>query len=1192
MGWSFRKSFGAGPFRVSISSSGISGSCGIKGFKVGANRRGTWVSLGAGGIRYRQFTPHQRTMKSGKSRTVKADVDIPPGTHGAFETLQQRGIVDLSDGSAQQLLADLAARRKRVPNTALLKWPAGALLTVGFFYMPWNVLLLGGLIWWYVQRKRSTVMTLWYEFDAASAANWDSLRNALSEVGRAQAVWHLQARAAVHDRRYHAGAGHLLQRANTALTEAAPSFIETNVAPVCLFAGDAQLFFFPDRLLVMGAAELVAIDYAGIRVEVQESQFIETETVPSDARVAGHTWQYVNKDGSPDKRFSNNRQLPVCAYEQVGFFSSGGLAQQFQISRQGAGELVAEALRMFETRAAESYLSVSESEPERELIPDAAPPAWRYSLANPPPIPEKYLRSEVTPQPPEPPPSPAKRTVPDSIAVHQPSSTITHNPPPPPSPPAPKPLTQFTPSPTTAWLSTRAEPVPPKPVPPRTEPVKPPATASHQLSAAPTRVVAPRPAPEPPRERLAVSYGNRKWFGPGDSLTIHGLKIPSPMVYVQHGYQQDEEPSAIDLNLIAAENPAGIDEDFGYWPNYFTLSLRQRRAYLEWLACGRRDAEPARRARGHVFLFIYGLERRLLVDKEHDPALLEELLVLLEHYGCSGSGSLLSYGLQLLYFAAWLAGPKIDNAFWQRLLSLQDDGRSNEDILAFILGRLDGQRLDWQLALRVARTNEESRSSVVVDRAREKFVELFRHRYEETHPGGIELAAAKTPVTLTYRPATAAPILRQRPLQLKVPNVLGLRRQFKSLPEIWNRCVEELSGYSRALGSKKEGIEGRLATWESLPPALRANEVHPLTESISTLLASAPRERGFPILIAGALAEVAGLPARKSSTAKQSEILSKRCEDAGWRIAPDPRLTALTLDWSQEIALYPCEGVSLPAAGLVRFLFLAVMVAAADGSIDERELAIFNEAIAPESGSETDRRCLLATEAALCRDTHSATRSLTKIAAGISTAHRPTILRTLAHLAAVDGEAAPGEIKMLRRIARAFDLDEEMVTGFLDEHPALKEVKVASRDEPLGRSGEGIPPRQENTIATAFALDMGRVHSLTKETNEVISLLSEVMKEEEAAASVAPEVPARQENTAAAPAWCMAIEPRYRKPLIALAAHDGLTWTAFETLAAQEHLLPDDLLQSVNTWADETLGDFLLERSNDTVRIFRDLIPS
>jgi len=51
-------------------------------------------------------------LKSGKSRSVKAEVDIPPGTHGAFETLQQQGIVDLSDGNAQQFMGRNKARRQ------------------------------------------------------------------------------------------------------------------------------------------------------------------------------------------------------------------------------------------------------------------------------------------------------------------------------------------------------------------------------------------------------------------------------------------------------------------------------------------------------------------------------------------------------------------------------------------------------------------------------------------------------------------------------------------------------------------------------------------------------------------------------------------------------------------------------------------------------------------------------------------------------------------------------------------------------------------------------------------------------------------------------------------------------------------------------------------------------------------------
>ena len=36
--------------------------------------------------------------------------------------------------------------------------------------------------------------------------------------------------------------------------------------------------------------------------------------------------------------------------------------------------------------------------------------------------------------------------------------------------------------------------------------------------------------------------------------------------------------------------------------------------------------------------------------------------------------------------------------------------------------------------------------------------------------------------------------------------------------------------------------------------------------------------------------------------------------------------------------------------------------------------------------------------------------------------------------------------------------------------------------------------------------------------------------------------------------------------------------------------MPTDLFNAINTWADETLGDFLLERG-ENIRIFRNLVP-
>ena len=62
------------------------------------------------------------------------------------------------------------------------------------------------------------------------------------------------------------------------------------------------------------------------------AQFIETEAVPSDTQVVGETWENVNKDGSPDRRFARNSKIPIVQYGQLLFTSVAGLNEEFQFS--------------------------------------------------------------------------------------------------------------------------------------------------------------------------------------------------------------------------------------------------------------------------------------------------------------------------------------------------------------------------------------------------------------------------------------------------------------------------------------------------------------------------------------------------------------------------------------------------------------------------------------------------------------------------------------------------------------------------------------------------------------------------------------------------------------------------------------------------------------------------------------------
>ena len=60
--------------------------------------------------------------------------------------------------------------------------------------------------------------------------------------------------------------------------------------------------------------------------------FVETDPVPKDAKIIRNTWLKVNKDGTPDKRFKGNRQVPVCEYGQIVIQSGNSLYVEIMCS--------------------------------------------------------------------------------------------------------------------------------------------------------------------------------------------------------------------------------------------------------------------------------------------------------------------------------------------------------------------------------------------------------------------------------------------------------------------------------------------------------------------------------------------------------------------------------------------------------------------------------------------------------------------------------------------------------------------------------------------------------------------------------------------------------------------------------------------------------------------------------------------
>ncbi|NOJ44780.1 hypothetical protein HCN50_00670 [Bradyrhizobium sp. WSM 1744] len=112
-----------------------------------------------------------------------------------------------------------------------------------------------------------------------------------------------------------------------------PPLVKGNLDFLKLPLGKETFYLTPDAILVTAGKTVAAFGYGDVEFTVRGARFIEEETPPADATVVDQTWRYVNRKGGPDRRFNNNRQLPICLYGEIDFRSVSGVNKRIQCSR-------------------------------------------------------------------------------------------------------------------------------------------------------------------------------------------------------------------------------------------------------------------------------------------------------------------------------------------------------------------------------------------------------------------------------------------------------------------------------------------------------------------------------------------------------------------------------------------------------------------------------------------------------------------------------------------------------------------------------------------------------------------------------------------------------------------------------------------------------------------------------------------
>jgi len=364
MAWSFHKRIKIIPgVHLNLSKSGISTSIGVKGASMTFGKSGTYLNTSL------PLLNINNRYKLSDSNTIPDiyDRDAPLPLFGNIFSADVQEITSQNMAGVKEAI--LLARQQRKELRSDLRKIQAALGT-SKMKLILSYLFLYGLINKTISKdlklnieaqkeaiKQTTdlidhcYVKLDVEFDPEIKEKYDQLVKAFGNLTTSHKIWdvtsaHFQDRVAARS------------SASTIVSKRGVRFSFKSLAEIrsdfeALYfenANGADLYFYPSFIVMYANQEDFAI--IGLdEINVQQSyvRFTETGAVPRDSKVIDRTWAKVNKNGTPDKRFKGNYQIPIAKYGQIKLRTITGLNEEYEVSHYEFTEAFGQTFRAYQT---------------------------------------------------------------------------------------------------------------------------------------------------------------------------------------------------------------------------------------------------------------------------------------------------------------------------------------------------------------------------------------------------------------------------------------------------------------------------------------------------------------------------------------------------------------------------------------------------------------------------------------------------------------------------------------------------------------------------------------------------------------------------------------------------------------------------------------------------------------------------
>ncbi|MCF1436856.1 hypothetical protein GOZ97_22880 [Agrobacterium vitis] len=695
----------------------------------------------------------------------------------------------------------------------------------------------------------------------------------------------------------------------------------------------------------------------------------------------------------------------------------------------------------------------------------------------------------------------------------------------------------------------------------------------------------PKSAPPPPRtDASAAKMAGAEWISPGKSVTVSSVTILGGMFYLggflgKQGRLNENDNCLVDPGLTVGRgrDPAGVS--MGYWPSYGGMSPEARRSYLEWLAGGRSNPDDYI---GYVFLYFYGLERRLLldVDASDTSAVLAEVRRLLDVYGHNGSFN--RYATELLTAAELRSGEPSA----QFIARVEPNGYEVPAAVKIALGiRVRDERpIEADLMLRFALTHPETSVRTPAKRVPSLLRELYHLEFAKLYPAGYRLKAGRTKkLKKQYQACSGSFNLEIKVLGGDIPDITDREEPIRIARRVFNDCMEQLDDYSRTLG-RLPGLQPNLLAISKLPEALRMTAATSLPgDPLAGLQRLADQSSETRI---DRLAEQIGIEMGASPGKAKLRDLSQALSGFGIGATFDPAFAVKSSAGGDTAILFPISA-PLPAVATDVYrtqqlsTMLGMVVGHADGDFHEMERKALLDRIATSTDLSGDEKRRLEAEIRLNEKDPARLDDWFKRLKDVPERARDAVAAELVALASADGDLHADEVRKLEAIFKRMGIDQKSLYERL--HAGSSATHTAGPT-----SAPSAPSSKTTPSPSPTRIDLSRLQSIRSETRVTSNVLADIfVDEEEEAVTLVLETPVQATQSE----LFEGLEQRYGAFLSEILQRASWSKDDFEHLARDASLMPGAAKEAINDWALDRFDELMIE-GDDELDINSHLLPT